>query len=103
MKIAGCEVNVRAIAEGIYDMFSVEEVACCAFGMLPHAKIELLERTLTDKAEEIAKDTFERAFGSRPDSNVASEEFRTKFVREASHQICVAIYGVASDRGQMVV
>lgn len=63
---SGATIDAEAIANGIYEMFSENERACLAFGMLPADKMESLTRMLNEKAETMAKDECQQKFGFRP-------------------------------------
>lgn len=103
MKIHGINVNVTAIAEGVYEMFDENMVAATAFGMLPAERMDMVERFLGEKVEDLAKDECIRRFGYCPTADVAKADLKRDFVRDAMHQICVAIYHEAAAQGKMVV
>ena len=103
MNVAGITIDERRIAEGIYDLFTDQDRTVCAFGMLPADKMESLQRMLGEKFEEIAKEQCRKAFGWKPEGNVANQKMKAQFVREVEHAVCVEIYGVAKENGMLVV
>ena len=103
MNIEGITIDARRIAEGIYNLFDEEQVAVCAFGMLPANIMESLERMLGEKIEEIAKDDCQRQYGFRPDRDCAKTDLKRCFVSEAMRQIALEIYGIAKEHDALLV
>ena len=103
MKIQGINTDVKALAEGMYNLFDANEQACVAFGMLPAEKMACTEKLLAEKIEDMAKDNCEQMFGFRPEENVAKKNLKKNFVREAIHEVSIAIYKHADSIGRMVV
>jgi len=104
MKIHGIDIDVQKIAEGMYDdIFSDEDRAICAFGMLPALKMQSVEQMLGEKVEEMAKEAMKKAFGFTPERNCAKQDVKKRFVSESLRHLSSAIYGVASARGKMLV
>ena len=103
MKIQGISIDTQKLAQGMYDLFTEEEQAVVAFGMIPAEKMECTERLLGEKIETTAKDDCEKSFGFRPDRDCAKKDLKKDFVREAMHEITVAIFGHAKSIGRMVV
>jgi hypothetical protein len=58
---------------------------------------------LDDKIEAMAKEEYTKLTGAVPDRNVADQAIKKRFVTEATHAICVAIYKEASQQGKMIV
>lgn len=102
MKIKGILIDTQAMAKGLYELFDEKERAVVAFGMLPAIQMENLERLLGEKFEQIAKDQAKK-YGFNTDYNVADQDKKKEFVREAAHQISVEIYTFANSIGKMIV
>lgn len=104
--IQGLNVDADAMAKGLYAIITERgEAALVAFGMLPHAVIELFEKQLGEKYEASAKEQAFKLFGLEVDPvlEVADQAKKKAFVRDVSHAVCVKIYGVAADAGKMMV
>lgn len=105
MKIQGIEVNAEAIGAGLLRM--VDDLgdsypAALRLGMLPAPLMQLLERTLGEKFEEIARNEANKLMRAMfgPDAelvkgSVADDAKKKAFVREASHQVALAMYAGA--------
>lgn len=101
------KVDHKAIAAGMYDMFTDEEKACLAFGMLPAVKIEILTKHLYAKFDELNPDPLEvladelknldasALIQMFKDAEPERQQERKDWVRETEHQICLALYHVA--------
>ena len=86
-------------------MFDETERACLAFGMLPASKMELLTKTLENKAVELfpyPEKIFTHAeleececIGLRRHGRELADKERADFVTETEHEVCLAMYGVA--------
>ena len=103
MRIQGIKTDVQAIAKGMYNMFDEDEQAMVTFGMLPAKKMDCTEKLLNEKIEDMAKENHEQMFGFRPDYNVAKNDLKINFVRDAMFEISVAIYKHANSIGKMIV
>jgi len=105
-------IDVSAMAQGILDLFTDEERTVLRFGMLPAQKMESLERLLREKFDGLGrhpKDVWPEsliattAYG--PDARVSTVHGDTtewdigKLVREATHEITLALYAI----GDLVV
>ena len=101
------KVDHKAIAAGMYDMFTDEEKDCLAFGMLPAVKMEILTKHLSAKWDEINPDPLEvlaedlknldtsALIQMIKDAEPERLKERKDWVRETEHEICLALYRVA--------
>jgi hypothetical protein len=101
--IEGISIDTRTIAGGIYSLFDEEQVAVCAFGMLPADIMESLKRMLGERIEEIAKCQCQRQYGFRPDRDCAKADLKRRFVSEAIRQVAIEIYGIAKEHDALLV
>jgi hypothetical protein len=105
-------VNVSKMAEGLLEMFTEEERTVLRFGMLPAKKMEILEKNLRQKFEELGRHPRDVWPLSTIAQNEYSEDDRVstvngeirewnihKLVAEAMHEICLGIYAI----GDLVV
>jgi hypothetical protein len=105
-------VNVSAMAAGILEMFDENERTVLRFGMLPAKKMELLEKNLREKFDELGKhpaDVFYLSGVAREEWNEddrlstvngeVTEWNLRKLVSEAMHEITLGIYAI----GDLVV
>lgn len=104
-------VNVSAMAAGLLEIFDEDERVILRFGMLPAKKMELLEKTLREKFEELGQhpakawplSMITETYG--PDDRVSSvngevrEWNLRKLVSEAMREITLGIYAI----GDLVV
>ena len=97
-------IDADALARGMYDLFTENEKACLAFGMLPAEKMQTLERMLGEKFDQAAhkqyieqRDVAEIMLGDegRTMCDEAYSKLRKQFVREAERLITLAMYNVA--------
>jgi len=96
------KVNYAAIAKGIYAMFTEDERVVMAFGMFPHAKMELAEKEMRRKCALIALEYAEIA---ATDENIEewSQAVDKDVVKEFNHQLSVAILTEAKAANMLVV
>jgi hypothetical protein len=103
MKIEGISIDTRAIAEGVYNLFDEEQIAVCAFGMLPANIMESLRRMLGERIEEVAKSQCQKQYGFQPNRECAKADLKKRFVSEALRQIAIEIYGIAKEYDALLV
>lgn len=104
LKTLPIEVDARAIAEGLLDMFDDEERAILRFGMLPAVKMEILQEQFDAKFRSLASyqldesgDQFTAVLNPPHPRYV---DFSMKaLVREAVHAVCLELYAI----GDLVV
>jgi hypothetical protein len=98
-------IDHKAIAEGLYEMFDEGEKTVLAFGMLPESKLSILRKQLKLKAKELFRGP-EEIFSSEEMEEMSgvglkvfgqqlADKKREEFVRDAEHEICLALYRVA--------
>lgn len=106
-------IDAEAIAEGLFEMFDENERVALRFGMLPAEKMRIIEQALREKFLSVSKRTTPEDYGSLEvkwdgDTYVAVTNIpgRTfvefsmkKLVNEATHAVCLALYGI----GDLVV
>lgn len=102
MKIGGLDINTQAIGRGIYDMICDKgEEAIVAFGMIPKWASDVCEKELRAKIyREAAKQV---GCTEQEMALLADEDMVARLVKPIMHQICVDIYGAASEAGKMIV
>lgn len=96
-------IDADAIARGMYDLFSENERACLAFGMLPAEKMRVLEKMLGEKFDAAAHGQYieqrkvaEIMLGDegRTMCDEAYNKIRKQFVKEAERLVTLAMYNV---------
>lgn len=102
MKIQGQQVNVTAIARGIFDLFEEDDLAVMAFGMIPARFMQSLETSLikwfNDEAARQCREICNRDYLTDREfdgAKVADAAKRAAFVREAMHAVAVELYQIA--------
>lgn len=100
-------VDHKAIAAGMYDMFDSSERACLAFGMLPAPKMEILTKMLGQKWDELNPDPLEvlkeelasldasALVQMLKDAEPERQKERKDWIRNTEHKICLELYRVA--------
>ena len=92
----GFSINAAALARAIYEMFEEEDRAILRYGMIPQQFVDMWERALAHKAEEVAKDLYvKRLGGPRPSTNIAGDDWKKNFISTCSHAIVLELYGIA--------
>lgn len=108
-----CKIYLDAeeIAKGIFDLMEEECKTLLSFGMINRPVMDILDKVLADKFDEI----FEQKFGMNPDDadkyitdlglGVCTDACtsRKAFVRQVSCEASKHLYSVAKDAGIMVV
>ena len=100
-------VDTQAIAQGLYEMFTPEERACLAFGLLPEARLAPVRAHLGTLAARFWPDA-DKIFSAEELADFAAVGFdvaglnadrvttaRAEFVSSVEHQISLDLYGVA--------
>lgn len=103
MNIKGIQADTGALAAGLYDLICEQgQDHIVAFGMIPKAIVDLLEKNLREKVIGIVEtkematiEEISRFF------NVKAEV--DSIVKAIIRQVCVDILSVAKQRGQMIV
>ena len=95
-------VNYAAIAKGIYSMFTEDEKVVMAFGMFPHARMELAEKEFRRKCALIA---LEYAEIDAIDENIEewTKAVDKDVIKEFNHQLSVAILLEAKAANMLIV
>lgn len=100
-------VDTKAIATGLYAMFSADERACVAFGMLPESKFSIVRDHLGKVAERLwpdaehifsahELDSFSKSgFDLRTSNKERVDELRKKFVADVEYAISLNMYKIA--------
>ena len=119
MKISGIQINDKALAAGLYDMFSEQELTLLSFGMLPADKMGSFEVELGTKFkalvehqmgitlaevedhEQEIKEKFPALAGYLLSDEIAAQ--KKKFVSTVTHEVSVEIYAIHARKGKMVV
>jgi len=96
------KVNYAAIAKGMYDMFTEDDKVVMAFGMFPHARMELAEKEMRRKCALIA---LEYAEIESTDENIEewAQAVDKDVVKEFNHQLSVAILSEAKAANMLIV
>ena len=92
---AGGTIDADAIARGIYEMMPNEYRWALKYGMLPAPIMESLKASLEQKAEDMAKNTAEKAFGFCPKNDCANKTWKAEFVSECMQAVTLSLYRVA--------
>jgi len=108
----GITVETRKIAEGIYHgVMTDEDKTLIAFGMINKPVMDTLEKCLNEKFDRIVIEreglTPEQLDMYLEDEGIKTEEslsyVKKQWIEETRHEICAALYRVASEAGGMVV
>ena len=98
----GLAVDARAIGAGLYDLIVEQgEEAIVAFGMIPHWAIQTAEKATREKVISICA---EQAGMPIEDFRPYVDEQKLKdTVQPIIHEVTLAIYAAAKNRGMLVV
>lgn len=98
-------VDYKAMAQGLYEMFTEEEVAALKFGLLPAVKMAVLRHYLEQKAKALIPDPealFDKAtldemecIGLAEEGRRLAKAERKEWVRDTERKICLELYAVA--------
>ena len=95
----GITIDAEAIARGMYEMFSDNEKACMAFGLVPQVWVDRLRKSLEEKAAEIAEESTQKHFGATvadaEKSGLSCDKFKADFVEETLDRVVRQFYSVA--------
>ncbi len=103
------KVDIERIAQGIYGLFTDEDMGPLAFGMLPADKMNALEQMLGEKFDKIVAEQI----GASPDEateivkgfgvTLNIDKVRREFVNDIVRKVATRLYGIAKERGVLVV
>lgn len=89
----GISIDADKIAQGIIEMLPHEYKSALKLGMLPAPFMEILEKQLGEKADQIAREQAAKHYGSTDGLEfTANKEWKAEFVRDCMKQIQSAFY-----------
>ena len=112
MKICSITYDPHEIAKGLFDIMIEDHKTLLAFGMIDHSIIEILDRQLAVKFNELVQQNHDGMSPEQIDKDITdlglgectdAVEARKRFVSEASTEVSKKLYGVAAAAGAMVV
>lgn len=102
----GTTIDADAIAQGMLPMFSPEERTVLRFGLLPAAKMELMETALREKFIDILRQQLIKERNLSPEADAPmitlsteGRKMQATFVKEAARAVTLALY----KHGELVV